>query len=306
MIRRELFEQVGGFDERYKNGSEDIDLCLKVRAQGYCILFCPQSVLIHFEKTSLKNKGNFYKKFRAKYNNSLFQKKWGDKIDQFRLLENENVKPFDYYEGERPELVKLIPEDAKLILDVGCGSGFLGKALKEIKRNRIILGIEIDPEMTKIAQKNLDFCYLGDVEEMAKKKLDLPIFDCLIFADVLEHLKEPWKVLKKFRDYLHPQGRIICSIPNIRHYKVIKDLLRDRWFYREDGILDEGHLRFFSLGTIKRMFTICGYQIETLERKEESSPFMTVVNYLLGGRLDDFLSQRYLIVAKKRDEFKNL
>lgn len=304
LIRREIFEQVGGFDERYKNGSEDIDLCLKVRTKGYRIFFCPQSVLIHFEKTSLKKRGNFYKKWTEKKNNRIFFKKWGAKIDQFRLLEYKNVKPFHYYVEERRDLINLIPKDSKNILDVGCGQGFLGKALKKAKKHITIWGIEIDPENSKIAAKNLDYCYVGDVEEINLRNFNLPIFDCLIFADILEHLKDPWKVLKKFRDYLDPRGRVICSIPNIRHYKVIKDLLRNRWFYREEGIMDEDHLRFFSMGTIKRMFIMCGYQIETIKRNKKASSLMTFLNALLFGALDDFLTYQYLIVAKKHDWFE--
>ncbi|MGB9700381.1 MAG: glycosyltransferase family 2 protein, partial [Thermodesulfobacteriota bacterium] len=113
MIRRDLFEKVGGFDERYMNGSEDIDLCLKVRSKGYRVFFCPQSVLIHFEKTTLKKRGNFYKKWSEKKNNKIFLKKWGMKIDQFRLLEYKNVKPFHYYGEERRDLINLIPKDSK-------------------------------------------------------------------------------------------------------------------------------------------------------------------------------------------------
>lgn len=305
LIRRKLFEQVGGFDERYKNGSEDIDLCLKVRAKGYRVLFCPQSTLIHFEKTSLKNRGSFYKKFSTKCNNYLFQKKWGKQIDLFRLLrEAKELKPCNLYAPTDSDLVKLIPQEARFILDVGCASGLLGKKLKEETEDKIIWGIKIDSEIFKNAEKNLGSCSIGEAGEVVSKNLNLPKFDCLIFAGILEHLQEPWKVLKKFRDYLHPQGRIICSVSNIRHYKVIKDLLRDRWFYREDGILEEDHLRFFSLSNIKRILTICGYQIESLERKKEASSFMKVINYLLWGILDDFLTQRYLIVAKKRDELR--
>ncbi len=77
IIRKKIFKEVGGFDDRFKNGSEDIDLCLKVRAKGYRIFFCPLSVLTHFEKASLKTRGNFYKKWSTKYNNYLFQKKMG-------------------------------------------------------------------------------------------------------------------------------------------------------------------------------------------------------------------------------------
>jgi GT2 family glycosyltransferase/ubiquinone/menaquinone biosynthesis C-methylase UbiE len=305
MIRRELFEQVGGFDERYKNGSEDIDLCLKVRAQGYCILFCPQSVLIHFEKTSLKNKGNFYQKWSSKLNNWHFRKKWGKKLDQFRLIGMyEGLRPIHYYNQARLDLLPLVPQEAKVILDIGCGRGLMGKALKERNNSITVWGIEIDSEAAQEAQKNLDYCLVADLEKLVENGLNLPQFDCIIFADILEHLRDPWSVLKRFATYLHSSGRIVCSLPNIRHYKIIKDILRDRWQYREEGILDETHLRFFSLASIKRIFALGGYEIDLIKRKKKASNFMKWLNFFFFKLLDDFLTQQYLIVAHKKNEPK--
>ncbi len=305
MIRKNLFNTLGGFDEKFINGSEDIDLCLRVRAKGYKVFFCPQSVLIHFEKTSLNTKGNFYKKWTTKLNNRRFNKKWGKQLDQFRLPDmNEGLRPIHYYNQERLDLLQLVPRQAKIILDVGCGRGLLGKALKSRDNSATIWGIEINPPAVQEAQAHLDNCLLVDLENLEEKIIPWPEFDCIIFADILEHLREPWKVLKKFSYHLRPHGKIICSLPNIRHYKVIKDILRNRWYYREEGILDESHLRFFSLATINRIMALGGYEIELIKRKKKASNFMKGLNYLFFNLLDDFLTQQYLIVARKRDEPK--
>ncbi len=303
LIPKELFEKVGGFDEKYIQGSEDIDLCLKARSLGFKVMFCPQSILTHFEQVSLKEKGNRFKKKTTRHNNSLFMKKWGNKLDKFRLSNDfTGLKPYHYYHQSREEIIKLIPPWAKFILDVGCASGMLGKALKKKNPSLRVWGIEINKEIAKEAEKNSDRVFVTDVEK-ADTVFDEPvIFDCIIFADVLEHLRDPWSVLKRFHRYLSRNGRIVCSIPNIRHYKIIKEIVRDRWLYRDEGILDVEHLRFFSLATIKNLFAVSGYDIERIERNKKASGIMKFANKLFSNKLDNFLTQQYLIVCKKSND----
>lgn len=305
IIRQKIFEEVGGFDERFKNGSEDIDLCLKVRARGYRIFLCPDSVLTHFEKTSLKTRGNFYKKWSTKYNNYLFQKKWGQHLDEFRIFDSIlGLKAWNYYANELPEILPLIPDKIELMLDVGCRLSSLTEKLKS-KKTISIWGMNVEP-INSFKTKNDFVKYIkADEEKIITQKLDLPLFDCLIFIDILEHFREPGKVLKKLKESLKDNGRIILSISNIRHYTVIKDILRNRWLYRENGIFEVNHLRFFSWPTIKRMLKMSGYQIEKVKIIKKSSLLMKLLNYFFFGNLDDFLTQQYLIVAKKVEDWRD-
>jgi|GEM_PF-1071462 len=305
LIRRNIFEKVKGFDEKYIHGSEDIDLCFAVREMGWKVMFCADSVLTHYEQVSLMVKGGRYKKKTTRHNIKLFQKKWRQKIDCFRLSNDfARLRPYDYYRNERRDIERLIPKGARFILDVGCGRGGLGKILKERDKNLIVWGVEINEEIAGEAQTNLDRVIVTDIEQK-NDVFDNPIhFDSIIFADILEHLKDPWAVLKKFHHHCSPTGRIICSIPNIRHYKVLKDMVRDRWLYREDGILDKDHLRFFSLATIRNMLAIAGYEVEKIQGKKRASPLMKFLNWLSCNKLENFLIQQYLVVGRVRNDKK--
>ena len=164
--------------------------------------------------------------------------------NSLKTLEANKVSNPAYYSYSRPEIQALIPSSAKKILDIGCGTGELGKALKE-RQDCEVTGVEIVPEVADKARENLDKVIVGDIEEIID---DLPenYYDVVIFADVLEHLKNPWKILSQIKTRINAQSIVIISIPNVRHWSVIKDLLEGRWDYQEAGILDKTHLRFFT------------------------------------------------------------
>ncbi|MEW6162055.1 MAG: bifunctional glycosyltransferase family 2 protein/class I SAM-dependent methyltransferase [Nitrospirota bacterium] len=308
LIKKSVFEKVGGFDERYIQGVEDMDLCLKVRELGYKIFFCPHSVLIHFEGSSMKDMVDKQRKKNKKRNDrnneKIFHKKWGKKIDSFMLeLHPWKFKSYSYYTREFSHIVNLIPPTAKNILDVGCGAGLCGKEIRGAGIRGNIVGIEINPVVAKDAEMHMDRVIVGDVEN-----LDIPgdtKFDCIILGDILEHLIDPWTILRKLSECLSEDGIVIASIPNIRHYKIIKDILRDRWFYRKDGILDGGHLRFFGISTIKHMFSVSRLDIVKTERLQKAEGFMKLLNKILAGKLNEFLTYQYLIVAKRKKTMGN-
>ncbi|MCL4490725.1 MAG: glycosyltransferase [Nitrospirae bacterium] len=301
LIRKDIFERVGGFDEQYLHGSEDIDLCLKVRKLGLKVMYCSGSVLTHFEQVSLKVRGSRFKKRTTRQNNRLFFKKWGDTLDDFRLPNDlSGLKPYHYYHHTRSELLRLIPPGAKFILDVGCSSGMLGKTLKDSNDNLTVWGIEINGAIAQEAERRLDKVFVKDIEKSEPLFSEQTLFDCIIFADVLEHLRDPWAALQRFSKHLSPGGTVVCSIPNIQHYKIIKDLILDRWLYRAEGILDRDHVRFFSLATIKNMCAVSGYKIIAIERNEKAGTLLKVANRLLCNKLDKFLTQQYLIICERR------
>ena len=204
-----------------------------------------------------------------------------------------------YYFSARNDLIQLIPSEAQRILEVGCAGGMTGKALRE-KGVEEIVGIEIDEEVALQGRPYYDQLIIGDVE-----KVKLPFgkehFDCIIYGDVLEHLVNPWQVLKSHTLFLKKGGSIVCSIPNIRHYRVIKKLiLKGKWEYTDDGILDRSHLRFFTLDSIQRMLKEAGFEIEELLRRSSGVSWLKGMNRLLGNRLVDFLVRQYIILAIKK------
>ena len=208
------------------------------------------------------------------------------------------------YIGSRVDIVNLVPAGAKKILDMGCSIGALGHQLKQKFRAEVV-GIELDNQMAQIAKENLDKVIIGNIDELNLGDYLLPnYFDCIIFADILEHLKNPWDVLKSSTTFLNNEGIIVASIPNIRHYTTIINLLfKGYWPYRERGIHDKTHLRFFTLKNIKEMFQNAGLEIVRLERHyriiERPHPYNRFSKYFVFPLVKEFFVFQYLIVSRK-------
>jgi GT2 family glycosyltransferase/tetratricopeptide (TPR) repeat protein/2-polyprenyl-3-methyl-5-hydroxy-6-metoxy-1,4-benzoquinol methylase len=168
-----------------------------------------------------------------------------------------------YFEFSRPEVLALVPLDARRILDIGCGAGQLGRALKN-RQNCMVYGVELNGIAAERASAHLDRVWTGDMETM---ELDLPpaSLDVIVCGDVLEHLRDPREVLRRLSRYLHADGRLIASIPNVAHHSVIRGLLAGNWNYEPAGLLDETHLRFFTAREIEKLFFRAGYRIERME-----------------------------------------
>lgn len=158
------------------------------------------------------------------------------------------------YIGQRNDVLELIPKNTSKILDVGCSIGELGKQIKR-RFNTEVTGIEIDPDMASIARKKYDRVIVEDIEKLnLHRNFKENYFDCIILSDILEHLKEPWTLLNNLKNFLTIGGILISSIPNIRHYTSIANLLfMGNWPNRERGIHDINHIRFFTLRSIKEM-----------------------------------------------------
>ena len=169
-----------------------------------------------------------------------------------------------YYEHSRPEVVALVPPNARSIVDVGCAGGALGSSLKAERPGASVRGVEMCPAAAERARHRLDDVFIGSAED--GPPAEWPLADCLIFADVLEHLANPQDVLCKWRESLAPGGTVIASIPNVAHHSIVRDLLRGRWEYADAGILDRTHLRFFTRETILDLFAGAGLTPTRIER----------------------------------------
>ncbi len=212
-----------------------------------------------------------------------------------------------YYHHVRPEIMEMAPENAKRILDVGCAAGEVGARLKEMNPEREVVGVEFNPKAAENAAKLLDRVFVGDIE-----RLDLPYddgyFDCIIYADVLEHLHEPEKVIMKHKRLLAPSGVMLMSIPNTRHYSLVNHLIEGRWTYIDQGLLDRTHLRFFTLYEIRRMLARCGLksieikgkQIDDLY-KDGASGLLRIgrwqIDNLTPEEMTEFFVFQYIIMA---------
>lgn len=166
----------------------------------------------------------------------------------------------NYYSQARPEIAELIPIKIKTILDIGSGQGSFLKLVKELTGAET-WGIEIESEVAERAKNQIDNILVGKVEDLLNSIPDA-YFDCITFNDVLEHLLEPTEVLKMIKPKLKENGLIIASIPNVRFFSNLYELIiQKNWEYKDFGILDTTHLRFFTKQTMKKMFENSGYKL---------------------------------------------
>lgn len=181
------------------------------------------------------------------------------------------------YYGVRVDILDLVPGQCKKILDVGCGTGLTAAAIKE-KTNAKVFGLELFPEAAQQAKKQMDDVFVEDVSAFFDKE-PAQQYDCIIFADILEHIVDPWKVLKQSKKFLLPGGIVIISIPNIRFYTTFYHLFfRAEWPYHDRGIHDKTHLRYFTRKNVVHLVNHAGFRFLKLKPYYLIADKKTVLN----------------------------
>ncbi|MEN3186776.1 MAG: methyltransferase domain-containing protein [Atribacterota bacterium] len=249
-----------------------------------------------------RDRQHFEKKIKA------WKERWSVPNFFTKVPESRSVaceKTSSYYAFSRPEVRALIPHGCQRILDVGCGEGNLGGMLKE-ERQCEVWGVEINFQVAAEAEKKLDRVLVGNYEELVTE-LPEAYFDCVIFADVLEHFVDPWKALEETRRVLKEGGYIVASVPNVRHWSVIQSLLEGEWNYQEAGILDRSHLRFFTGRSLMELFRGRGFRVESLQGTtiqnmtipQEFVRAIRSVGISAEGFTEESAIYQYLILAQK-------
>jgi len=173
----------------------------------------------------------------------------------------ENKEAYDLHQMNW--IAGFVPYDAERILDVGCKDGFLGRKLMDAGAKEVF-GIESETALCAKARANLTHVIRGDIEHL-KMPFEKRYFDCIVFSDTLEHLKDPLSVVKRLKTYLSEQGVIVACIPNVRYWGVISMILDGHWRYHDYGILDRNHLRFSTKKEIALLFKRAGLRITAME-----------------------------------------
>lgn len=156
-------------------------------------------------------------------------------------------------------VIAAVPDGAR-VLDIGCASGYVAEQLK--RRGCEVVGVEPDPDAARAARAHGVEVIVADIEQV-RTRAELPTgSDVVLFADVLEHLRDPLDTLRFTASLLAPGGIVVVSLPNIAHWTGRRALLRGRFPYADHGLFDRTHLRFFTRAGAHELARDAGYSIE--------------------------------------------
>jgi 2-polyprenyl-3-methyl-5-hydroxy-6-metoxy-1,4-benzoquinol methylase len=208
-----------------------------------------------------------------------------------------------YYDTARREVLPWLPQRVARLLDVGCGAGATTAAIREARQVEWAGGIEHDPEAAQRAEARLDRVWRGDAAQVPIESEIAPgSLDLVLCLDVLEHLPDPWQMVRRLSQLVAPGGRLIVSVPNIRNWKFILRLaVRGDFAYRDAGLLDRTHLRFFVRSTAVDLATCGGLRLVSAVpaqawRFPEPRWWLAKAS---GGTLEEFMAKQWLVVVEQ-------
>jgi len=173
---------------------------------------------------------------------------------------------------------------ARSVLDVGCGRGRLGGAIRKLGFG--VTGIERHGDALQMARQRLDEVLAADLadEEAVAAALGGRRFDVMLFADVLEHVADPLRVLRRYRRFLAPGGRVVISLPNIASWDRRLALLVGRFDYADSGVMDRTHLRFFTFRTAQILVREAGLAVLAVDHAPGIvRPFLPLIKRFFAG-----------------------
>jgi 2-polyprenyl-3-methyl-5-hydroxy-6-metoxy-1,4-benzoquinol methylase len=209
----------------------------------------------------------------------------------------EQTSASGYFENERSDVVAKLPRPLGRVLDVGCGAGGVARSLRAAGAERIV-GIEVHVPSAERAREVLDEVQLGSVEQMLSEGRVEGPFDTFVLYDVLEHLVDPAAVLSALVALAAPGARVHVSVPNARHWSLVRDLVgRGTFGYAEWGHRDRTHLRWFTRRDMEALLTTTGWTVV------EASPAIfgreATLDRLTGGVLREFLALQWHVLARR-------
>ncbi len=211
-----------------------------------------------------------------------------------------DVKSQDYFNNPRKDIFPLLPKEIDNVLEVGCGNGSTLRWLKTARDCSSVIGIELFLAAAEAAREQLDHVIHDNIETMTLP-FEKSSFDLILCLDVLEHLVDPWLVVKRLTDLLKPGGCLIASIPNVKHHSVIRPLLLGgKWNYSDLGVLDKTHLRFFTRSSAIELVQSGGLTADLiLSTGREKNTKSKIANILTLGIFKVFFETQYVIRAVK-------
>lgn len=150
-------------------------------------------------------------------------------------------------------LIKLLNPPVKRVLDVGCGAGGNADLIRRWFPDAEVCGVTYSVEEAELASQFMERCWVADIEAVLPLDLLNERFDALIFSHVLEHMREPDRVLAEFVVLLKSGGQALIAVPNVLSWRMRMQFLLGRFEYQTGGVLDETHLRFFTYNTANKL-----------------------------------------------------
>jgi SAM-dependent methyltransferase len=216
------------------------------------------------------------------------------------------------HELHNPDLLRFIPIGSRSLIEVGCSSGALAREFKKLAPEASYSGIEIDANYAELAKR---FC--NDVVVLNIENADEDFWksnvnkDCWIFGDTLEHLQNPWRILRRIYEILPAGGAVVACIPNAQHWSLQARLSIGDFRYENDGLMDKTHLRWFTRQTIVEMFNQARFVVEDgmprifdEPQREKFLPLIGEMARLAGTdpqvAISDALPLQYVIRAIKK------
>jgi 2-polyprenyl-3-methyl-5-hydroxy-6-metoxy-1,4-benzoquinol methylase len=168
-----------------------------------------------------------------------------------------------YYKNNRAEMLGFLPPDPKRLIDIGCGEGLFGEAVKARFPGCETWGIELVADAAEKAALRNDRIIHGSFEDATE--LPAGYFDVVTMNDVLEHMTWPEPALAAARRILKPDGKLVLSLPNVQFLLNVLDLVkRNDWEYQDNGILDRTHFRFYTTKSARRLLERNGFDVQQI------------------------------------------
>ena len=200
---------------------------------------------------------------------------------------------YRYFANTRPEVAALLPARCTHVLEIGCGEG---RFAAQMPQRQSYWGVEPSAAAER-ARGVLDHVFQGTYEQVAGQLPDAH-FDLIICNDVIEHMPDHDAFLQALRRKLVPGALIVGSVPNVRYLPHLLEVLLQRdWRYRDEGILDRTHLRFFTAASLRRTLGQHDWQVEALAGLN-----CIIANSPLPGRLRWWGSLMLLQLVTLRDQ----
>ena len=221
----------------------------------------------------------------------------GRSVGEAATRAHANMRDRVYGETINHALLELFTPGRR-VLDIGCGTGVWAPHLRR-RGAKELIGIEISPVAAAEAGARYDRVMTQPSESIEPDDLG-ERFDTIIAADVIEHFVEPFDELQKWRDWSAPDGELVISTPNLRHFRVLGELiLRGRFDYVDGGgVMDRTHLRWFTHRSLADALSRAGWEMVRIG--EVRSGRSGRVNTLAAGRLNGLLTVQIQLVARRR------